>query len=84
MEAQAGWNCAPGPGAPIVVAVINSGIAQLHPDQMGRVHPKSRRIIGSLFDNVIEPGRTAPQVRAHLMASVDQFRFLHHRWAPES
>ena len=54
MEAQAGWNCAPGPGASVVVAVIDSGIAQLHPDLVGRVHPNSRRIIGSLFDNVIE------------------------------
>lgn len=54
MDAQAGWNCAPGPGAPIVVAVVDSGIAKLHPDLVGLVHPNSRRIIGTVFDNVIE------------------------------
>jgi len=54
MHAQGGWNCAPGPGVPVVVAVIDSGIATLHPDLAGLVHPDSRRIIGSLFDNVIE------------------------------
>jgi subtilisin family serine protease len=54
MNAQAGWNCAPGPGAPTVVAVIDSGIATLHPDLLGLVHPDSRRIIGAVFDNVIE------------------------------
>ena len=54
MDAQGGWNCAKGPGAPIVVAVIDSGIARLHPDLTGLVHPASRRIIGSLFDNLIE------------------------------
>jgi len=54
MDAQAGWDCAPGPGVPIVVAVIDSGIAKLHPDLIGLVHPASRRIIGATFDNVIE------------------------------
>jgi subtilisin family serine protease len=54
MDAQAGWNCAPGPGVPIVVAVIDSGIAQAHPDLIGRVHPDSRRIIGPLFDTFVE------------------------------
>jgi subtilisin family serine protease len=54
MDAQGGWDCAPGPGAPIVVAVIDSGIAKLHPDLVGLVHPDSRRIIGAVFDNVIE------------------------------
>jgi subtilisin family serine protease len=54
MDAQGGWNCAPGPGTPVVVATIDSGIAQLHPDLMGRVHPLSRRIIGSTFDTHIE------------------------------
>lgn len=37
-----------------MVAVIDSGIAQHHPDLMGRVHPASRRIIGSVSDNRIE------------------------------
>ena len=54
MDAQAGWNCASGPSVPVVVAVIDSGIATLHPDLGGLVHPASRRIIGTTFDNVIE------------------------------
>ena len=54
MNAQAGWNCAPGPGVPVIVAVIDSGIATRHPDLIGLVHPASRRIIGAVFDNVIE------------------------------
>jgi subtilisin family serine protease len=54
MNAQAGWNCAPGAGGPVNVAVIDSGIATLHPDLVGLVHPASRRIIGAVFDNVIE------------------------------
>lgn len=54
MDAQAGWNCSSGPSVPVVVAVIDSGIATLHPDLGGLVHPTSRRIIGTTFDNVIE------------------------------
>jgi subtilisin family serine protease len=54
MNAQAGWNCAPGPGMPVIVAVIDSGIATRHPDLLGLVHPASRRIIGAVFDNRIE------------------------------
>jgi serine protease len=54
MNAQAGWNCAPGPGVPVIVAVIDSGIATHHPDLIGLVHPASRRIIGAVFDNIIE------------------------------
>jgi Subtilase family len=54
MEAEAGWSCAPGPGVPVVAAVIDSGIAQLHPDLAGRVHPNSKRIIGAVFDDAIE------------------------------
>ena len=54
MDAQGGWNCVTGSASPIVVAVIDSGIAQLHPDLAGLVHPASRRIIGTLFDNLIE------------------------------
>ena len=54
MDAQAAWDCAPGTGVPVLVAVIDSGIATLHPDLGGLVHPASRRIIGTTFDNVIE------------------------------
>src|SRR6185295_17701073 len=54
MNAQAAWDCAPGAGAPVIVAVIDSGIATLHPDLVGLVHPNSRRIMGATFDNLIE------------------------------
>jgi subtilisin family serine protease len=54
MNAQAAWDCAPGAGIPVTVAVIDSGIAKLHPDLVGLVHPDSKRIIGSTFDNLIE------------------------------
>ena len=33
---------------------MDSGIAAHHPDLVGLVHPASRRIIGAVFDNVIE------------------------------
>ena len=54
MNAQVGWNCAPGAGVPVTVAVIDSGIATHHPDLVGLVHPASRRIIGAVFDKLIE------------------------------
>jgi subtilisin family serine protease len=54
MNAQAAWDCAPGAGVPVIVAVIDSGIATLHPDLVGLVHPKSRRIMGATFNNLIE------------------------------
>lgn len=54
MNAQAAWDCAPGAGTPVTVAVIDSGIATLHPDLVGLVHPSSKRIMGSTFDNAIE------------------------------
>jgi subtilisin family serine protease len=56
MNAQAAWDCAPGAGIPIpvTVAVVDSGIAKLHPDLVGLVHPDSRRIMGAAIDNLIE------------------------------
>jgi subtilisin family serine protease len=53
MSAELAWDCA-GPGQPILVAVIDSGIARAHPDLAPRISPLSRRIMGGILDNAVE------------------------------
>ena len=54
MDAQAGWNCAPGPGAPVMVAVIDSGIAQAASRPGWARAPRQPAHHRPLFDNLIE------------------------------
>ena len=56
MSAEHAWGCATtmGPSVPVVVAVIDSGIAQAHPDLATRVSPASRCFIPGMPVSAIE------------------------------
>src|SRR5262249_13278375 len=56
MSAEKAWDCVflNAPGAPVIVAIIDSGITPGHSDLAAHVNPNGRRFRGSVVDNVVD------------------------------